>query len=73
VKESKNMMNKTMKEDMLDGSSKFSSWKPRLQRDEDINISALSGMVPTNDNTWLIDNGASNHMTGFRDHLTNSV
>jgi hypothetical protein len=30
-------------------------------------------MVPTNDNTWLIDSGASRHMTGFRDHLTNFV
>jgi hypothetical protein len=26
-------------------------------------------MVPTNDNTWLIDSGASRHMTGIRDHL----
>jgi hypothetical protein len=30
-------------------------------------------MVPTNDNTWLIDRGDSRHMTGFRDHLTNFV
>jgi hypothetical protein len=30
-------------------------------------------MVPTNDDTWLIDSGASRHMTGFRDHLTNLV
>jgi hypothetical protein len=30
-------------------------------------------VVPTNDDTWLIDNGASRHMTGFRDHLTNLV
>jgi hypothetical protein len=30
-------------------------------------------MVPTNDNTWLIDNGSSRHMTSFRDHLTNFV
>jgi hypothetical protein len=30
-------------------------------------------MVPTNDNTWLIDSGASRHMTSFRDHLTNFV
>jgi hypothetical protein len=67
------MMNKTMMEDKLDGSIKFSSWKPRIQRDEDINISTLSGMVPTNDNTWLIDSGASMHMTCFKDHLTNFV
>ena len=60
-------------EDKLDESSKYNSWKPRLQRDEYINISTLSGMVPTNDDTWLIDSGASRHMTGFRDHLTNLV
>jgi hypothetical protein len=30
-------------------------------------------MVPTNDNTWLIDSVSSRHMTGFRDHLTNFV
>jgi hypothetical protein len=30
-------------------------------------------MVPTKDNTWLIDSGDSKHMTGFRDHLTNFV
>jgi hypothetical protein len=67
------MMNKIMMEDKLGGSSKLSSWKPRLQGDEDINISTLSGMVPTNDNTLLIDSGASRHMTSFRDHLTNFV
>jgi hypothetical protein len=30
-------------------------------------------MVPTNDNTWLIDSGASRQKTVFRDHLTNFV
>jgi hypothetical protein len=30
-------------------------------------------MVPTNDNTWLIDSGASRNMTNFIDHLTNFV
>jgi hypothetical protein len=29
--ESKNMMNKTLVEDRIDGSSNFSSWKSRLQ------------------------------------------
>jgi hypothetical protein len=78
------MMNIIMMGDKLEGSRKYSSWKPRLQRDEDIKeeaflfISSLSGMVPTcmvptNDDTWLIDSGASRHMTGFRDHLTNLV
>jgi hypothetical protein len=42
--ESKNMMNIIMMEDKLGGSSKLSSWKPRLQGDEDINISTPSGM-----------------------------
>jgi hypothetical protein len=30
-------------------------------------------MVPTNDNTWLIESGASKHMTGLRNHLTHFV
>jgi hypothetical protein len=30
-------------------------------------------MVPTYDNTWLINSGASRHMTGLRDHLTHFV
>ena len=62
-----------MMEDKLDGSRKLSSRKTRPQGDEDINISTLSGMVLTNDNTWLIDSDASRHMTSFRDHLTNFV
>jgi hypothetical protein len=52
--------------------SKFmmgSKLSTKLQSNEDINISALSGMVPINDNTWLIDSGASRHMTGSRNHL----
>jgi hypothetical protein len=77
--ESKNMMDRTMMEDNLVGSSKFSSEKSRLQRNEDIKnesfifISALSGMVPTNNDTWLIHSGASRHMTGFRDHMRDLV
>jgi hypothetical protein len=67
------MMNKIMMEDKLGGPRKLSSWKPRIQGDEDINILALLGMVPTNDNTWLIDSGASRNMTGFRDRITNFV
>jgi hypothetical protein len=49
------------------------------QRDEDIKdeafffISTLLGTVPTNSDILLIDNGASKHMTGYRDHLTNLV
>jgi hypothetical protein len=66
-------MNKIMMEDKLDGSSKLGSRKTKPQKDEDINISTLSGMVPTNDNTWLIDIGASRHMTGLRYHLTKFV
>jgi hypothetical protein len=30
-------------------------------------------MVPTNDDTWLIENGSSRYMISFRDHLTNLV
>jgi hypothetical protein len=63
-------MSKIMMGGKLDDSSKLSSRKTRPQRNEDINISTLSCMVPTNDNTWLIDSGASRHMTGLRNHLT---
>jgi hypothetical protein len=68
-----------MVEDKLDGSSNFSSWKSRLQRDEDIKeeaflfISALSGMVPTDNDICLIDSGASRNMTRYRDNLTDLV
>jgi hypothetical protein len=77
--EYENMMNKTMMEDKLDESSKYTSQKPRLQRNEDIKeesflfISALLGMVPTDNDTWLIDSGVSRHMIEFRDHLTDLV
>jgi hypothetical protein len=66
-------MRKIMMGGNIDGSSKLSSKKTRPQRNEDINISSLSGMVPTNENTWLIDSGASRHMTGLRDHLTHFI
>jgi hypothetical protein len=66
-------MSKIMMGSKLDDSSKLSSRKTRPQRYEDINISTLSGMVPINDNTWLIDSGASRHMTGLRNHLTHFV
>jgi hypothetical protein len=45
----------------------------KLQRNEDINISTLSGMVPINENTRIIDSGASMHMTGIRNHLTHFI
>ena len=45
----------------------------RLQSNKGINISPLSCMVPINDNTWLIDSGASKHMTGIRNHLTHFI
>jgi hypothetical protein len=45
----------------------------RLQNNEDINFSTLSGMVPINENTWLIDSGASKNMTGIRNHLTHFI
>jgi hypothetical protein len=38
-------MNIIMMEGKLDSSSKLDSWKTRPQRDEDINISTLSGNV----------------------------
>jgi hypothetical protein len=36
-------------------------------------ISSLSSMVPTSNDVWLIDSGASRHMTGYREHLTDLV
>jgi hypothetical protein len=45
----------------------------KIQYNEDINISSLSSMVPLNENTWLIDSGASRHMTGIRNHLTHFI
>jgi hypothetical protein len=45
----------------------------KLQSNEDINISTLSGMVPINENTWLIDSGASRHMIGIRNHISHFV
>jgi hypothetical protein len=44
-------MSKIMMGGNLDDSRKHSSRKTRPQGNEDINISALSGMVPINDNT----------------------
>jgi hypothetical protein len=63
-------MSKIMMGGKLDDSSKLSSRKTRPQRNEDINILTLSCMVPTIDNTWLIDSGASRHVTSLRNHLT---
>lgn len=34
-------------------------------------IFALSNNFPTSSDTWLIDNGASCHITGFKEHLLN--
>jgi hypothetical protein len=36
-------------------------------------ISTLLGMVPTNSDIWLIGSGASKHMNGYREHLTDLV
>ena len=33
-------------------------------------ISALSGSITNSANSWLVDSGASRHMTGFREALT---
>jgi hypothetical protein len=66
-------MSKIMMGSKLDGSNKLSSRKSRSQINKDINISTLSGMVPINDNTWLIDSGASRHMAGIRNHQTHFI
>jgi hypothetical protein len=33
-------------------------------------VSALSNLVFTGPKTWLVDSGASNHMTGYKDILS---
>ena len=33
-------------------------------------ISALTGNVTHGNNTWLVDSGASKHMTGYKDYLS---
>jgi hypothetical protein len=49
------------------------------RRDEEVKdeafffISALSGTIPINSDIWLINNGASRHMTGYREHLIDLV
>ena len=49
----------------------------KKQRNEDRTkfffISALSGIVPTTSDAWLIDSGASKHMTGYKDNLSEVV
>jgi hypothetical protein len=48
VKKSENMKNKTLVEDMLDGSSNFNSWKSRLQvtLEEDDLLSVIQKTLP---------------------------
>ena len=36
-------------------------------------ISALAGTVPTTSDTWLIESGASKHMIGYKDNLSEVV
>jgi hypothetical protein len=48
VKKYENMKNKTLVEDMLDGSSKFKSWKSRFQitLEEDDPLSVIQKTLP---------------------------
>jgi hypothetical protein len=36
-------------------------------------ISSLTGTITHGSDTWLIDSGASKHMTGYKDSLSNMV
>ena len=36
-------------------------------------LSTLLGTIHTSKDTWLIDSGASRHMTGYGDHLADVV
>ena len=46
------------------------SSKEEESRREYYLISSLSGSITNNANSWLVDSGASRHMTGFREALT---
>ena len=43
----------------------------REERKECFLVSALSGSITNAEHIWLIDSGASRHMTGFKDSITN--
>ena len=49
----------------------------KKQKNEDhtkfFSISSLSGIVPTTTDTWLIDSGASRHMMGYKENLSEVV
>jgi hypothetical protein len=45
--------------------------KEQEQHKEYYLISALSGTITKSEEIWLIDNGASRHMTGFKQNLAN--
>ena len=41
--------------------------------EEYVLISTLTGTVTHGNGTWLVDSGASKHMTGYKDSLTDLV
>lgn len=41
--------------------------------DEYVLISALTGMITHGNDTWLVDSGASKHMTSYKDYLSDLV
>ena len=45
--------------------------KEQEQQKEYYLISALSGTITKSEEIWLINNGASKHMTGFKQNLAN--
>jgi hypothetical protein len=51
--------------------------KKRIKEDDSdeeyVLISALTGMVTHGSDTWLVDSGASKHMTGYKDSLSSLV
>jgi hypothetical protein len=44
-----------------------------MNNEEFFFISSFSSMVPTSNDVWLINSGASRHMTGYRENLTDLV
>ena len=41
--------------------------------DEYVLITTLTGTVTHGNDTWLVDSGASKHMTGYKDYLTDLI
>ena len=55
----------------VEENSKEDAPKEKETRREYYLVSVLSGSLITREDTWLIDNGASNHMSGYKGTISN--